>query len=103
VKQRIYEIRIEGYLGDSWSPWLRDMTLRHEESGETVITGPLPDEPALHGVLPGSVTWACRIDTALAKSAELSFRAERGMAEWSRGISLRSTAGDFSTPCGGSK
>jgi hypothetical protein len=27
------------------------MSVRHEESGETVLTGPLPDEPALHGVL----------------------------------------------------
>jgi hypothetical protein len=27
------------------------MTIRHKDSGETVLTGPLPDEPALHGVL----------------------------------------------------
>jgi hypothetical protein len=27
------------------------MAVRHQESGETVLTGPLPDEPALHGVL----------------------------------------------------
>jgi hypothetical protein len=51
VKQRVYEIQVEGHVGDSWSSWLGDMTIRHEESGETVLTGPLPDEPALHGVL----------------------------------------------------
>ena len=27
------------------------MTIRHEESGQTALTGPLPDEPALYGVL----------------------------------------------------
>jgi hypothetical protein len=51
VKKHVYEIRVEGQLGDSWSPWLGGMAIRHEESGETVLCGPLPDEPALHGVL----------------------------------------------------
>jgi hypothetical protein len=51
VKQHLYEIRVEGHLGQSWSPWLKDMTICHEESGQTVLSGPLPDEPALHGVL----------------------------------------------------
>jgi hypothetical protein len=27
------------------------MVIRHQESGQTVLSGPLPDEPALHGVL----------------------------------------------------
>jgi hypothetical protein len=51
VKQHVYEIRVEGHLGDSWSPWLGDMSIHHEESGQTVLSGPLPDEAALHGVL----------------------------------------------------
>jgi hypothetical protein len=51
VEQHVYEIRVEGHLGDSWSPWLGGMDIHHEESGETVLSGPLPDEPALHGVL----------------------------------------------------
>ena len=51
MKQRLYQIRVEGHLGDSWSPWLGDMTINHEEGGQTVLSGPLPDEPALHGVL----------------------------------------------------
>jgi hypothetical protein len=46
-----YEIRVEGHIGDSWSPWFEGMTIRHEESGETVLSGPLADETALHGVL----------------------------------------------------
>jgi hypothetical protein len=46
-----YEIRVQGHLGDSWSSWFEGMTIRHEESGETVLIGPLVDEAALHGVL----------------------------------------------------
>ena len=46
-----YEIRIKGHIGDSWSSWFEGLTIRHEESGETVLTGPLVDEAALYGVL----------------------------------------------------
>jgi hypothetical protein len=46
-----YEIRVEGHISDSWSPWFEGLTIRHEESGETALTGPLADEAALHGVL----------------------------------------------------
>ena len=51
MARHIYEIRIEGHLGSSWASWFEGMTIRHEKSGLTVLTGPLPDEPALHGVL----------------------------------------------------
>lgn len=46
-----YEIRVKGHIGDSWASWFEGMTIRHEESGETVLNGPLVDEAALHGVL----------------------------------------------------
>ena len=46
-----YEIRVEGHLGLSWSPWFEGMDIRHEGSGETVLTGELVDQAALHGVL----------------------------------------------------
>jgi hypothetical protein len=46
-----YEIRVQGHIGDSWSSWFEGMTIRHEESGETLLSGSLPDEAALHGVL----------------------------------------------------
>ena len=51
MKRHVYEIRVDGHLGESWSPWLWDMTICHKECGQTVLSGPLPDEPALHGVL----------------------------------------------------
>jgi hypothetical protein len=51
VGRHIYEIRIEGHLGQSWTSWFEGMIICHEQGGQTVLTGPLPDEPALHGVL----------------------------------------------------
>ena len=51
MAQYIYKIQVEGHLGDSWSPWLEGMTIHRKRNGQTVLSGPLPDEPALHGVL----------------------------------------------------
>jgi hypothetical protein len=51
VKRHVYEICVDGHLGASWSPWLGNMSISQEEGGQTVLRGPLPDEPALHGVL----------------------------------------------------
>ena len=31
--QHVYVIRVDGHLGDSWSPWLGGMSIRHQESG----------------------------------------------------------------------
>jgi hypothetical protein len=50
-RPQLYEIRIEGHLGSSWSSWFEGMTIRHEPSGETVLRGALPDQTAVHGVL----------------------------------------------------
>jgi hypothetical protein len=46
-----YEIRVEGPIDDRWSCRLEAMTIRREESAETVLSGGLVDEAALHGVL----------------------------------------------------
>lgn len=46
-----YKIRVEGHIGASWSSWFEGMAIHHEESGETILSGPLVDEAALHGVL----------------------------------------------------
>ena len=46
-----YEIRVKGHLDKSWEDWLGDMSIRHENNGETLLTGSLPDQGALHGVL----------------------------------------------------
>ncbi len=52
----LYEIRVEGQLGYEWSSWFDGLIVAHERNettGEvvTVISGILPDQPALHGLL----------------------------------------------------
>lgn len=46
-----YEIRIEGQLDPHWSEWLEQMTITSLESGDTLLSGPLEDQAALHGLL----------------------------------------------------
>ncbi len=47
----IYEIRVQGSLADRWTLWFEGLTIHREPNGETVLSGPLPDQAALHGVL----------------------------------------------------
>ncbi len=47
----VYEIRIEGLLDPCWSEWLEGMTVTPHENGETVLSGPVADQAALHGLL----------------------------------------------------
>ncbi len=45
-----YEIRIEAVLDDRWADWFGGLQVSCEGT-QTVISGLLPDQPALHGVL----------------------------------------------------
>jgi hypothetical protein len=45
-----YEIRVEGVLDERWTAWFEGLRIRSEGT-ETVISGPLTDQPALYGVL----------------------------------------------------
>jgi len=47
----IYEIRVEGHLGDQWADWFGGATITLEGNGNTRITGPVVDQAALHGLL----------------------------------------------------
>ena len=47
----IYRITLEGYLDASWSGWFGDLDITHDEDGNTVLTGPIRDQSALHGIL----------------------------------------------------
>jgi hypothetical protein len=46
-----YEIRIKGHLDPCWSDWFAGLQLTHLEGRETLLSGPLPDQAALHGLL----------------------------------------------------
>jgi hypothetical protein len=45
-----YEVRVQGVLDAHWSQWFEGLQLR-SEGGQTILSGTLPDQPALHGVL----------------------------------------------------
>jgi len=45
-----YEIRVEGVLCERWTGWFEGLQVS-SEAGETIISGPVTDQPALHGVL----------------------------------------------------
>ena len=47
----IYQIRIKGHLGNQWTDWFDGMTITSEEDGETLLTSPVVDDAALHGLL----------------------------------------------------
>ena len=46
-----YVIRVKGNLAYHWSSWFADLAIANETNGEAVLTGPLADQAALHGVL----------------------------------------------------
>lgn len=46
-----YQIRIKGHLGLGWTEWFEGMTIMLEENGDTLLTGPVVDQAALHGLL----------------------------------------------------
>ena len=47
----VYQIRIKGHLGRQWTDWFEGLTITKEEGGDTLITGPVTDQAALHGLL----------------------------------------------------
>jgi hypothetical protein len=50
-RPRDYQIRIKGHLGRQWTEWFDGLTITLEENGDTLLTGPVADQAALHGLL----------------------------------------------------
>jgi len=46
-----YKIRIKGHLDDQWVDWFEGMNITLEDNGNTLLTGPVIDQAALHGLL----------------------------------------------------
>jgi hypothetical protein len=46
-----YEIRLKGHLDDRWAEWFEGLTITREENGDTLLTGPVIDQAALHGLI----------------------------------------------------
>ena len=47
----LYEIRLKGHLDNRWADWFEGLTITLEEDGDTLLTGPVVDQAALHGLL----------------------------------------------------
>lgn len=47
----VYQIRLKGHLGRHWTDWFDGLTIALEDNGETLLTGPVADQAALHGLL----------------------------------------------------
>jgi hypothetical protein len=46
-----YEIHVKEPIDPCWAAWFDGMTIRQAENGETIISGPVVDKAALHGLL----------------------------------------------------
>jgi hypothetical protein len=51
TRHEIYQIILNGQLDGEWSEWFAGLTITKTDSGETILTGPIVDQAALHGVL----------------------------------------------------
>jgi len=47
----VYQIRLKGQLGLAWADWFEGLTITLSEDGDTLLTGPVVDQAALHGLL----------------------------------------------------
>ena len=49
--KEIYSVRVKGHLDQARSGWFDGLTITHTTDGETILSGPIADQAALHGVL----------------------------------------------------
>jgi len=47
----IYQIRIKGHLGGQWTDWFGGLSITQDDNGDTLLTGAVVDQAALHGLL----------------------------------------------------
>ena len=50
-QEALYEIKVKGHLDPSWSSWLDGLTVEEQAYGETLLSGHVRDQAALHGLL----------------------------------------------------
>ena len=51
IRQEVYQIIVKGHLDSEWSDWFDGLTITQVDNGETIFSGPIVDQTALHGVL----------------------------------------------------
>ena len=48
---RHVEIRVKGQINKQWSEWFGGLTIRHSDPDETILTGLVPDQAAVYGII----------------------------------------------------
>ena len=51
ARPEVYQIVVKGQLDRDWSDWFEGLTVTLADNGDTILTGPLVDQTALHGLL----------------------------------------------------
>ena len=51
IRHEVYQIVVKGHLDSEWSEWFDGLTITLIDTGETILTGPVVDQTALHGLL----------------------------------------------------
>lgn len=46
-----YQLRLQGHLDPQWAEWFDGLTITLTADGATLLTGPVVDQAALHGLL----------------------------------------------------
>jgi hypothetical protein len=46
-----FQIKVEGHLSGQWTEWFEGLTITLQDNGTTLLTGPVLDQAALHGLL----------------------------------------------------
>jgi len=84
VQQEVYQIVVKGHLDSEWSDWFDGLTITMVDNGETILSGPVVDQTALHGVLIKirdlglPLLSLTRIEPERGKESNLLMRAEAG-------------------------
>lgn len=47
----VYRLRLQGHLDERWAAWFDGLTITRTADGHTLLTGPVADQAALHGLL----------------------------------------------------
>ncbi len=50
-EEAVYQIKVKGILDECWSDWFYGLTITPQTNGDTLLTGPVRDQSALHGLL----------------------------------------------------
>jgi hypothetical protein len=51
AQENIYHVRVKGNLDEKWTDWFEGFVMASRDNGQTLLSGRVVDQAALHGVL----------------------------------------------------